>query len=97
MRIRRGVTQWALHSSEFAPEIGGMDAVLVSGGTAVAEAQPEDPDLCTGRPIVFHLETTPPAPPDRLHPGQPDSARPGIAGQISFQSPSVLGKNTSQP
>ena len=50
--------------------------VFVNGGTALP--QPEDPDLCIGTPMLFHREITPPPPPDRLHPGQPDSARPCI-------------------
>ena len=41
------------------------------------------------RPTVIHPEITPPPPSDRLYPGRPDSARPGIGGPIAFQSPSV--------
>ena len=91
-RIRRsgGVAQWARQSSEFLPEIEGTDAVLKSGGAAVVQAQPEDPDLCIGRSIAFHLAITSP-PSDRLHPGQPDSARLGSGGPIAFQLPSVHG------
>ena len=57
---------------------------FVNGGTAVTQAQPEYPDLCIVRPIVFIPNT-----PDRLYPGQPHSA-------IAFQSPSVHGKDTSK-
>ena len=60
----------------------GTDCVFFfffqNGGTAIAQAQPEDPDLCIGRPIAFHPEIAPPPPPDRLHPGHTDSARVGI-------------------
>ena len=52
--ISRGVTQLARQSSEFVPEIEGTDCVLVHGGTAVAQAQPEAPELSIGRPIAFH-------------------------------------------
>ena len=31
----------------------------MNGGTADAQAQPEDPDLRIGRPLAFHLEITP--------------------------------------
>ena len=57
---------------------------FVNGGTALTQAQPEYPDLCIGRPIVFTPNT-----PDRLYPGQPHST-------IAFQSPSVHGKDTSK-
>ena len=40
--------------------------VFFSRGTAVAQTQPEDPDLCTGRLVAFHLEVTPPPPPNRM-------------------------------
>ena len=59
------------------------------GGTAVAQAPPEDPDLCIGRPVAFHPEIRPPPPPDHLDPGQPDSARPAVGGPNAFQSPSI--------
>ena len=82
IRTSRKVTRWARQSSEFAPDIAGTDCVFFfffqNGGTAVAQAQPEDPDLCIGRPIAFHPEIAPPPPPDRLHPGHTDSARLGI-------------------
>ena len=74
IRISRGVTQWARETSDFAPEMAGMDTVFVNGGTAVAQPQSADPDLCIGRPIAFHHESTPPS----LCPGQPDSVMPGI-------------------
>ena len=76
-RISRGAAQWARQPSKFAPEIEGMDTVFVNGGTAVAQAQPEDLDLCTGRPIACHFEITPPPPPDRWYPGQRAAARLG--------------------
>ena len=66
-----------------------------SAQVLVRGIQPEDPGLCIGRPIAFP-EITPPPPPDRLHPGQPDSARLGIRRPIAFQSPSVRGKDTSR-
>ena len=75
IRISRGVTQRTRHLSEFAPEIEGRDTASKDGGTAVAQAQPEDLDLYSGRPIAFHPEILPP-PSDRLHPVQPHSARP---------------------
>ena len=67
-----------------------MDTVLIH---AVAHAQPEDLDLCIGRP----LEITPPPPSDRLHPGQPDSAKLGIGRLVAFQSPPLLWKDTPKP
>ena len=45
--VSRRVAQWARQTSDFAPEMEGMDAVSV--GTAVGQAKPEDPDLCSGR------------------------------------------------
>ena len=64
-RIRCGPAQWPRQSSEFAPEIEGRDTVFTNGGTAVARAQPEDPDVCIGRPTAFHptATTTPPIAP----------------------------------
>ena len=75
----------------------GTHTVLVNGRTAVAHVQPEDPDLYIGRPIVILVEITPPPPPDRLYPGYPDSARPGVGGPLAFQSPPVHGKDKSKP
>ena len=46
---------WACQTSDFAPEMEGMDAVSVSGGTAVGQAKPEDPDLCIGGPTAVQL------------------------------------------
>ena len=66
--------------------------MFINEGTAVGQAQPEDPDLCIGRSVAFHPEVTPP-PPDRLYPGQLDSTKPGFGRPISFQSPSVYGKD----
>ena len=72
--------------------------MLIIGRPVVAHGKPEDPDLCIGRPTAFHPDITPPPPPsDRLHPGQPDSARLGIGGPIAFQSPSVQGEDTPKP
>ena len=72
--------------------------MFTNGGTAVVEAQPEDPDLRIGRPIAFHPEITPPPPPrDRLYTGHPYSAKPGIGRPTANQSPSVHGKDTSKP
>ena len=66
---------------------------FTNGESGVAHAQPD-----VGRPIAFHPEIALPAPSDRLHPGQPDFARPGIGGPIAFQAPSsVHGKDTSRP
>ena len=93
IRIGRGGTQWARQSSEFAPEIEGSDCVFTNAGTAIAQAQPKDPNLCIGTPIACHPEITPPPPSSRLQPGQPDSARLGIGRQ----SPSLLQKDTSKP
>ena len=72
VRVSREVTQWACQSSELAANNEGIDTVFTDGGTAVVHAQPEDLDLCIGRPIAFDPEITP-QPSDR----QPDSARPG--------------------
>ena len=52
---------------------------LMNGGTAVAQAQAKDPDLCIGRPIAFHPEVTPPPPPERLH--QASQILPGRASE----------------
>ena len=71
--------------------------MLLNGGAAVAHAQPGDQGVSIGRPVAFRLEITPPPPSDRLHPGQPDSARPRIGRPVAFQSPSVLRKDTSKP
>ena len=60
MRTRLGVMQWTRQSSEFESEIEGVDTVLVIGRTAVAKR--EDPDLCIGGPMAFHLEITPSPP-----------------------------------
>ena len=49
-----------------------------------------------GRLIAFQCQTAPPPPPDRLHPGQPDSARPCIWGPIAFQ-PSLHEKDRLDP
>ena len=68
----------------YAPQIEGMDTVFINGGTAVAQAQPEELDLHIGRPIAFHPEVTHPPQSDRLYPGQPDSARLGIGGSDCF-------------
>ena len=59
-----------------------MNTALIIGGAAVAQAQPEDPDLCIGRLVAVHPEITPPPPPDRLNPGQLDSARLGIGDRL---------------
>ena len=69
--------------------------LVLSGGTAVAQAQSGDPDLF-GRPMAFHPEITLPPPPDRLYPGPPDSARLGIGGPSAFQS-SKNEKDNSEP
>ena len=45
-------------------------------------------ELCIGS----RSELTPSPPSDRLHPGQPNSARSGIGGPIALQSPSVFRK-----
>ena len=58
LRISRGVTQWARQSSEVVQDMKGMDTEK-KGVTAVAKAQPEDPDLCIGRPSASHREITP--------------------------------------
>ena len=81
IRTSRGVTQLDRQSSEFAPEIEGTDCVFVNGGTAVAPAQPEDPELSIGRPIAFRSPTAPPPRPNRL---QPLSTRPCIRGTDCF-------------
>ena len=52
IRTGRGVTQWARQTSEFEPEIEGTETVQINVGTALAHAQPEDPDLCIRRPIA---------------------------------------------
>ena len=64
----------------------GKDCVFVNRRTAVAQTQREDPDLCIERPIAFQSQNALP-PPDRLHPSQPDSARPCIGRLTAFQSP----------
>ena len=69
IRFSCGVTQRARQSSEFESEIEGTDTVVRNGGSEVAHAQPEDPDLCIGIPITFHSEIRPPPPSDRLCPG----------------------------
>ena len=74
-----------------------MGTVFVNGATAAAQAQPEDPDLCSGRQVAYHPEITPPPAPDRWYPGQPDSARPGSGRPIVFQSPLVHRKVTCKP
>ena len=71
--------------------------MLIHGENAVAQAQPEDRDLCIGRRVAFHPEIQPPPPSNRLHPAQPDSARLGIRGPIALGSPSVLRKDASKP
>ena len=48
--------------------------------------EPEVPELCIGKPSGFHSQTAPP-PPDRLHPCQPHSARPGIERPVASLSP----------
>ena len=81
MRMSRRVPQQARQSSEFAPDTDGIDnTVFRNGGSVVAHAQPEDLDLCIGRPVAFHPNITSPPPSDRLNPVQPDSARLGISG-----------------
>ena len=42
VELRNGARQ----SSEFAPDIEGMDTKSINGGAAVAHAQPDDADLC---------------------------------------------------
>ena len=59
-------------------------------------AQPEDPELSIGRPIAFHSQGAPPPPPDRLHPGQPNSARPCIGRPIASQSPKDENDHSKQ-
>ena len=49
----------------------------MNGGTAVAQVQREDPELCIGRLIAFHSQAAPP-PPDRLHPGESATASPAV-------------------
>ena len=93
IRKSRGVSRWARQSSDFSPDAEGTELVKINGGAVVAHAQPEDPDLCIGRPVACHPEITPPPP----HPGPPDSARPGIGRRVAFPSPSVLQKDTSTP
>ena len=34
--------------------VQGMKSVLIHGGTALAQAQPEEWDMCIGRPFAFH-------------------------------------------
>ena len=62
--IRHGYEQamdtlLARQPSEIA-DTEGMEAVFTNGGTAVAEVQPEGPDLCIGRRVACHFEITPP-------------------------------------
>ena len=59
IRTSRWVTQWAHQLSEFEAEFEGTDTVFVNGGTAVAQTQQEDPELC------FGSQTVPPPPPGR--------------------------------
>ena len=81
-RGNRGVTQLTRQTRETAPEIEGIDVYFVKRGTTVAPVQPDEhrPDIV--RPIAAPSDTTPPSPPDRLHPGQPVSVRPCIGGPI---------------
>ena len=51
----------------------------------------------SGDRLQFILKSNRHHHPDRLYPGQPDSARPGIGGPIAFQSPSMHWKDTSKP
>ena len=64
------VPQQSCQSSEIAPVTEGLDVVFAKGGTAVAPAQREDPELGIGRPIAFHSQAAPPPLPDRLDPSQ---------------------------
>ena len=90
IRISREVTQWSRQSSTFAQDIEGMDTVLINGGAVVAHAQPRAGSVHRETGHCHHR-------PNRLHPGQPGSARLGIRRPVAFQSPSVLPKDTSQP
>ena len=67
----------------------GTDTEFMNRGNAVAQAQPEDADVRIGRPMAFHPDATAPLPPDRWHPGQPDSSQLGIERPIAFQSPEI--------
>ena len=60
-------------------------------------AAPEDPELSIGRPIAFHSQSAPPPLADRLHPRQPDSARPCIGRPIAFQSSMNEKDNSGHP
>ena len=82
VRISHKVTQWTRQSPDFAPQIEGKDTVRILDGIVVGWL--DVLDLRIGSPVAFYLEITPP-PSDRLH------------SLIAFQSPSVLGKDTSKP
>ena len=59
----------------------------MNGGSAVAEAQPEDPDLCIGTPIAVHLE---------IAPRPPRFRQAGHRGRMLCSAPSVHRKDTSK-
>ena len=56
-------------------KIEGTECIFGYGGVAAVQAKPEDPDLSIGNTIALQSQAAPPPPPDRLHPGQMDSAR----------------------
>ena len=84
-------------------------AIVSQGGELVTPTHAHAPrNHCRPRPArgsgsvhretdCIHHESTPPPPPDRLWPGQPDSAGLGFGRPIAFQSPAVHGQETSKP
>ena len=82
-------TQWARQSSEFAPETEGTDTVLKIGGTAVAQA--------LGDRLHFILKSHRHHQPTDCTQASQISLGQASGDRLLFQSPSVHGKDTSQP
>ena len=59
LRVSRGVTQWARQTSEFEPDIVGMEGPSVKEGTTVAPSQPEKSRMGIGRPIAAPSQIPP--------------------------------------
>ena len=66
------------------PDTQGIDVGFVKEGTT---GQPDSAMLGIGRPIAAPSQIPPPTSIDRLHPGQPEIARPCIGRPISSQLP----------
>ena len=85
----RRVTQLARQTGNFEPDIEVMEGVFVKESTTVTPSQSVNSRLCFGRPNAALSQIPPPTPTNRLHPGQPETARPCIWRLIALRVSSL--------